>query len=100
MGLSILLRSESLKVLDRLEDEKDLLHRLLPPMDSASMLGCVDWYGDTIFNHLQMVQFLKEWEQLKKKASETDERILLEKVEGLAHQCKDGIHLYLVFVGD
>jgi hypothetical protein len=100
MGISVVLRSESQEVLDRVDDDNNLLHVLLPTESSESILGVVDWYGDTIFNRLQMDQFLPEWEMLKQRASTQNEVALIEKVKELALRCQSEPHLYLAFIGD
>jgi hypothetical protein len=100
MGISIVLKSESQEVLAQIDDAKNVLHALLPPQGSPSMLGSVDWYGDTIFNRLQMSQFLSEWESVETKASGQEEASLLRQVRTLALRCKDEPHLYLAFIGD
>jgi hypothetical protein len=100
MGISVVLRSSCQEVLCRIDDDKNLLHELLIPETPSSMLGAVDWFGDTIFNRLQMDQFLSEWEMLKRRASTADEASLISEVEGLAMRCKNEPHLYLVFIGD
>lgn len=64
------------------------------------MLGTVDWYGDTVFNRLQMRQFISEWDALQQRASTPDEAALIEKVKELALRCKSEPHLYLAFIGD
>ena len=64
------------------------------------MLAAVDWYGDTIFNRLQMDRFLSEWEILKQRSSTSEEAALIEKVKELALRCLSGTHLYLAFIGD
>jgi hypothetical protein len=100
MGISVVLRSESREVLDRVDDDKNLLHVLLPVESSESLLGAVDWYGDTIFNRLQMDQFLSEWEVLKQRASTLDEVTLIGRVREFALRCQSEPHLYLAFIGD
>jgi hypothetical protein len=100
MGISVVLRTESQEVLDGVDDDKNLLHVLLEPHDSAPILSTVDWYGDTIFNRLQMQQFLSEWEMLRRIASTPDEAALVEKVKALALRCQSEPHLYLAFIGD
>lgn len=40
-----------------------LLHGVIPARDERDfpLLRCVDAYGKTVFNHLQMENFLDEW---------------------------------------
>lgn len=66
MGIDIQLQNEDGEILERISDEKRLLHDLLPVGDH-SLLSGIDLYGDTIFNRIQMDDFLSEWAKLKMK---------------------------------
>jgi hypothetical protein len=99
MGIDIQLQDEDGEILDRISDEKHLLHDLLPSGDH-SLLSGIDPYGDTIFNRIQMDDFLSEWAKLKVKQMSSAQALHLDRVEGLALRCKEGVHLYLKFVGD
>lgn len=63
MGLTVALENESGESLERVEDQTNILHRILPtPADTHyHYIGAIDWYGDTVFNHLQAARFLEEW---------------------------------------
>jgi hypothetical protein len=102
MGLCIALTNESGENVEFLADDKNLLHKLLPPNDDDEnpMLGSIDWYGDTIFNGVQMRRFLAEWRRLKQRAAGSEERRMADEVEGLAQRCKEEVHMYLKFIGD
>jgi hypothetical protein len=45
----------------------NFLHRLLPPHDDDTYycLRYVDWYGDTVFNRLQIETVLQELERIR-----------------------------------
>jgi len=60
----------------------------------------IDWYGDTVFNQLQMSLFLEEWQRLKSKAKSEEEHKLLLEIEKLAFDCQSEQHEYLRFIGD
>jgi len=83
-------------------DPTNILHRLLPSHDDESFqcLRFIDWYGDTVFNRLQIPSFLAEWERLKLKASSDQELHLIERVARLAYDCQAETHLYLKVIGD
>jgi hypothetical protein len=100
MGLAVALQNESGEALETISDDNDFLHSLLPPQGSSYMLGAVDWYGDTVFNRLQMKQFLAEWELVQNKASSPEQRSLVAEIKKLAVRCHKEVHLYLKFVGD
>ena len=102
MALTCRLETENGEVLREVNDGDDLLHRLLPKPDDESFhcLRFVDWYGDTVFNRPQVERVLVELDLLQRRASTPAERQLLERIEQLARQCRDGVHLYLKFSGD
>lgn len=101
MGLNVVLTDCNGKVLERINDPKNLLHKLLPPADEASesVLAKIDWYGDTYFNYLQAKRFLEEWDQLKQYAESSEEKTLLVSVRQLAVRCQHDRAL-LRFIGD
>ena len=102
MGLSVALQTADCTMTDHVHDPDNVLHRLLPSHEdkSSSCLRHIDWYGDTVFNRLQMEDFLKEWERVATRVSTPEESALLGKIRSLAERCRDQPHLYLRFVGD
>lgn len=102
MGICIALTNEAGENLELVSDDKNVLHRLLPGPDDDSnpMLGSVDWYGDTVFNSVQMKRFTPEWDRLGERASTPEEKALLSAVKALAQRCEGEVHLYLKFIGD
>jgi hypothetical protein len=101
MGLCIALETDDGHELITVADDKNILHRLLPAAGSSNaMLASVDWYGDTVFNNLQMRQFLPEWADLTSRAATPEEEQFLMKVKDMALRCRDEVHLYLRFIGD
>ena len=87
---------------DSVEDPTNILHRLLQEKELTAypMLSGIDWYGDTIFNGQQMQRFIPEWQSLSSMAKSPEEQQIVGEVLDLARRCKDGIHLFLRFVGD
>jgi hypothetical protein len=102
MGLGIALENEAGATLQILTDDKNLLHKLLPSHDDDSypMLASIDWYGDTVFNAIQMKRFLPEWECVTGRANTSEEKVLVAAVHALALRCQDEVHVYLKFIGD
>lgn len=105
MGIiNIALVDEEGRILKQVGQQFDThyLDSLLPSAeDSRSQcLRFVDPYGDTVFNRLQMDQFLREWEELETRAASSDGKELLRSVRELAERCREGPHLYLRFYGD
>jgi len=102
MGLTTVLEDESGKAIETVEDPTNILHRLLPRHDDESFrfLGTIDWYGDTVFNHLQAPVFLDEWRRLSTKTSSPQEIALLRAIEVLGEKLASERHVYLKFYGD
>ena len=102
MGLCIALEKENGQAIETLLDEKNLLHKLLPTEngESHSMLMFIDWYGNTVFNRLQMKRFLVEWASIVERAHTADEKSLVADIKALALRCEEGVHMYLKFIGD
>jgi hypothetical protein len=102
MGLNITLETEDGEIVEEIGDPTNLLHRLLPSHDDSSYqcVRFIDWYGDTVFNRLQMGTFLDEWEQIDSMAQTAEEKELVARVESLAQRCLNEHHLYLKFYGD
>jgi hypothetical protein len=101
MGLSIILADCNGELIERLDDPKNVLHKLLPASSetSSAALAKIDWYGDTYFNYLQMMQFLGEWDQLERRAESSQEKAVVSGVRQLAMRCQKDRGL-LRFIGD
>jgi hypothetical protein len=101
MGFDINLESERGDVLATVSDPQNLLHRLLErSITTEPLLAEIDWYGDTVFNRLQIPRFLSHWQTLATQSQSPDELRIVEDVKELAVRCGGGVHLYLKFVGD
>lgn len=102
MGLSVVLVTERGESLGEVHDPRNLLHQLLPSNEDSSYqcLRFVDWYGDTVFNVLQMGTVLDELHRLNAAAETEEKQLLLSAIEGLVRRCRDEPHLYLKFCGD
>jgi hypothetical protein len=101
VGLNIVVTDYTGETFEKIDDQRNILHRLLPPSDeeSASLLAKIDWYGDTYFNYLQVRRFLEEWDELVQRAQTSEERELVEGVKRLARRCRQDRNL-LRFIGD
>lgn len=101
MGLGIVLTDCNGEFLQRVDDPRNFLHKLLPAADEASesVLAKIDWYVDTYFNHLQIKRFLEEWDELEQRAKTPEEKALIVGVRQLAVRCRDESTL-LRFIGD
>ena len=91
----------------KLEDELGersewvLLHGVIPSFEDRTFptLRCIDPFGKTVFNHLQMQSFLEEWHGVKDRARDETQREAWEKVKQMAETCGQDRDLFLRFVG-
>jgi hypothetical protein len=103
MGITVVLEDETGTSLATVEDPANVLHRLLPESKQSAhvqMLGFVDWYGDTVFNHLQADQFLREWDALAAGVNGSEERRVFDGIRTLVERLRGEHHVYLKFYGD
>lgn len=79
-----------------------MLHGVIPTNGEADflLLGGIDPFGKTVFNHLQMESFLKEWERAKDRVRDDSQKAAWQKVKEMAETCRDDRDLYLRFVGN
>jgi hypothetical protein len=101
MGLSIAMSGLDGKILERIDDPRNVLHRLLPPASDTDnrCLAKIDWYGDTYFNYLQIPGLLAELDELGRRASTGEESTLIVAISELAVRCSQKRFL-LRFIGD
>jgi hypothetical protein len=101
MAMTVLLRSATGKVLRSLTNESVRLSRILPPPGDPDFpfLGLLDPYGDTFFSRAQMQAVIPEIRRLRTLSLDADDELLSE-LEELAVECRDGNHVFLIFVGD
>ena len=101
MGFDINLETERGKILKTVGDPKNLLHNLMErSISDDPLLAEIDWYGDTVFNRVQMPRFLSAWRVLRGHAQNHEEAKLADEVKALAEECHNSVHLYLKFIGD
>ena len=102
MGMTVLLTTERGEVVDQMGDSSNHLHRLLPSSEEVGyvLVNYIDWYGDTVFNRLQMPRFRSEWARLGGAALASGAADLHAKVTAMAERCAAEVHLYLKFQGD
>jgi hypothetical protein len=97
-----------LSIVVKLEDDLGergdwiMLHGVIPGRDERDfpLLRCIDAYGKTVFNHLQMEAFLQEWERLRDRARDESQKDAWLKVKDMAQTCQQDRDLYLRFVGN
>src|SRR5690242_2488835 len=102
MGLVVVLEDERGLPIASVEDPTDILVRVFPKPDDPAFhdLNRVDWYGDTTFNALQLVNVVREIRTLMEEGLDEPARALLGRILELAERCREGSHLYVKFYGD
>jgi hypothetical protein len=100
MGFNITLEGEDRKIKERVDDPYDVINRVRPTYDDPrfKLIRYIDPYGDTVFNWLQMDDFLADWRLFSATAIDERAQLLLKQVEELAQKIRP--HLYLRFIGD
>ena len=92
------------KLEDDLGEQSDwvMLHGVIPGRDQRDypVLRCVDPYGKTVFNHLQIETFLDEWERVRERATDDPQKESWQKIKEMAETCRQDRDLYLRFVGN
>jgi len=78
-----------------------VLHGLVPVTggEDYSLLSGIDPFGKTVFNHLQMSSFLREWERVQERVRDDSQREAWQKIRDMAETCRHDRDLYLRFVG-
>ena len=90
------------KLEDDLGERSDwvVLHAVIPTgADGFPLLSGIDPFGKTVFNHLQMREFLREWEKAKDRVRDESQMEAWEKVKHMAESCRQDRDLYLRFIG-
>jgi hypothetical protein len=92
------------KLEDELGERGDwvVLHGVVPDHEEREfpILRCIDPYGRTVFNHLQMVPFLEEWERVKDRARDDSQAEAWRRIRQMAETCRKDRDLYLKFIGN
>lgn len=101
MAIEVALQNERGEVLAIVHDSRNLMPRVLErSLADQPYLSQIDWYGDTVFNRVQMPGFLSAWRVLAEKTQSPDEAKLVNEISKLAERCASEVHLYLKFIGD
>lgn len=68
----------------------------MPSCDDESypLLRFIDPYGDTVFNRMEMQQFLREWRRLSTLARTPDQTGIVRRIERMARRCQEEPHTY------
>jgi len=100
-GMYVTLESETGEELDRVSHVQRLWN-VLPDLseDSFTLLRFSDPYGNTIFNQLQLRDFLQEWTRLFERASDQEQKEILSGIQQLAQRSLERHNTYVKFYGD
>jgi hypothetical protein len=105
MGLTVSIVSEAGEKLSIVKDPTNILHAIFPDSDDgrSRCIGFVDWYGLTIFNHIQVKALLSEIDALRGSIGK-QEREKVAEVLALGARVLElagkGEHVLLRFDGD
>ena len=102
MGIDVRLETEGSRILDSVEDGSNCIARFLPQLADKSFacIRFIDPYGETVFNGMQIDDFLEEWKRARPLAKTPSQEEAWMAVGRMASRCKDDVHLYLKFIGD
>lgn len=102
MGFEIAVEDERGLRIASVEDPENILHRVLPSHDDTAfrLTNCIDWYGDTTFNRLQIPELRREMRRLADLGRTLEELAMIRKIDSLAERVEVGHHMYLKFYGD
>lgn len=102
MGLTIYLQDSKGNVFETITDESNLLHNILPASADSRFLTIsrIDWYGDTIFNRMQMADVIQDLKRLDSVNFSPAEKDMVFEIISLAKTGIERPHFYLKFCGD
>jgi hypothetical protein len=101
LAIEVALQNERGEVLAIVHDSGNLMPKLLErSLADEPFLEQIDWYGDTIFNRMQMPRFLLAWRVVVRRTQTDEEAKLVGEIRELAERCESAVHLYLKFIGD
>jgi hypothetical protein len=101
MSLTITLETETNEILTTISDY-GLLERYLPKVTDKDYycLRYIDSLGITVFNRLQMDDFIEEMKIIQDKSENPQTTDIIDNIIKLANKSKSKPHLYLKFYGD
>ncbi len=98
MALTIKLENENGHAIRTLQEgfDYDKLENI--NLNEFTLLKYVDFYGDTTFNTLQLVDLLNDFEKLKNLAP--DQVDIIQDIQDLIRESQSLVHTYIKFYGD
>jgi hypothetical protein len=79
-----------------------LLGQFIPEADVPNYccIKYIDKWGNTIFNRLQMDDFIREIKIITEKSKDDKVKALVDHIINLSEKCKNEVHTYIKFIGD
>ena len=101
MSLTIELVDEEGNEIDTTSDVDNYLIRLAyeTPLKNSCCLRFIDPYGNTIFNRIQMTQFISEIDELINAVEYPEQKDVLMSIKSLAERCEQDVHKYIRIIG-
>ena len=100
MPFYVNLENERHEVIEKIYEHGWLL-KILDLTDRNYYCGrFIDRYGMTIFNRLQMDDFIKEMNTLKVESRDEKAKTFIDEIINLAEKCRNDVHTYIRFNGD
>ena len=102
MGVDLKWEGEFGDIIEEIHDPKKDFVRLLRKSDISEThcLQYIDFYGDTVFNRMQIPIFINELEKILKGCEDIESRNIGMKILNIAKKSLDSVHTYLKFYGD
>ena len=100
MPLTIILQDEQgipIKISDSVFEYDELEKIKIDDFRKFILIKYIDFYGDTVFNNLQMDDLILDFKHLK---FFSKQHIAIDEIIELAKQCKSSVHTYIKFEGD
>lgn len=101
MAIGVELQDERGGTIARLDDPWGLVNDIVASVEddaSSAYLRCIDPYGDTVFNRLQVPLLIEELERVS--AWKANTKLRDDLVRFAQRVVDEGPHLYLKFIGD
>lgn len=98
MGLTVVLEDENGDTIQTLQKEFNYIELESIAISDYQILKYIDFYGDTVFNCLQLEDLTKDLEKLKSSGSKQQQ--IIDEILSLIKMSQQRTHTYLKFYGD
>lgn len=100
MPFQVTLETENHRIIENVHEKGWLLDFPEATDKGYCCVKYIDRYGDTVFNRLQMIDFIAEMGVMREKTQDEDTKTVIDEIIQLAEKCKAKPHLYIKFYGD